>query len=180
MATETGKPVQAETGHAESAFPPFNAETFPSQLLWFAIVFGLLYYLMSRIALPRVGSIFQIRKARIDGDLEEASRLNNEAEEAHANYEKTLAQAKSHAHEVAHAMRDRLAAEDAARRKSLEEGLNAKLAQAEKQISETRQQAMANVEAIAVDAAGAIVQVLTGRAGDPDAIRRAAANLHQA
>ena len=38
------------------AFPPFASETFASQLLWFALAFGLLYWLMSRVALPRIGA----------------------------------------------------------------------------------------------------------------------------
>lgn len=176
MASEAGRATQSETGHAEPGFPPFNASTFPSQLLWFAIVFGLLYYLMSKTALPRVAEIFSIRKARIDGDLDEASRLQKEADEAHATYEKTLDDAKARAQKVAQEMRDKLAAETDAKRKSLEDNLNAKLAEAEKQIAETKSQAMTNVQSIASEAAAAILEKLTGKPGDKEAIGRAVAD----
>ena len=56
-------------------FPPFQKDTFASQLLWLALVFVALYLLMSRIALPRIGSILEARRQRIDGDLAEAARL---------------------------------------------------------------------------------------------------------
>ena len=61
---------QEAGGHAN--FPPFAAQTFPSQLLWLAITFGALYYVMSKIALPKVGAVIDNRKARIAKDLNDA------------------------------------------------------------------------------------------------------------
>ncbi len=49
----------------EAAFPPFASETFASQLLWFTLAFGLLYYLMSRVALPRIGAVLEDRTTRL-------------------------------------------------------------------------------------------------------------------
>ena len=43
-------------------FPPFDAHTFASQLFWLALAFIALYLLMSRIALPRIGSILEARR----------------------------------------------------------------------------------------------------------------------
>src|SRR5690349_15666826 len=68
-------------------FPPFDATSFASQLLWFAITFGALYLLMSRVALPQIGSILDKRRARIEGDLKEAERLKGETDKAIAAYE---------------------------------------------------------------------------------------------
>ena len=59
-------------GGAKPPFPPFNSETFASQILWFAIAFVLLYLLMSRVALPRVGAIVSARSGKIAGDLADA------------------------------------------------------------------------------------------------------------
>jgi hypothetical protein len=55
-------------------FPPFQKETFPSQLFWLAITFIALYVVMARIALPQIGAIFQARRDRISGDLAEVER----------------------------------------------------------------------------------------------------------
>ena len=65
---------QPQEGH-HGGFPPFESHTFGSQLLWLAITFGALYFLMSRIALPRVASILETRSDRIASDLGEAQRL---------------------------------------------------------------------------------------------------------
>ena len=59
-----------DTGSA--AFPPFESSTYLSQIFWLVIIFGLLYWLMSTIALPRVGAILENRRNRIEGDLADA------------------------------------------------------------------------------------------------------------
>src|SRR5438876_12254083 len=69
-------------------FPPFDAHTFASQLLWLALVFVALYLLMSRIALPRIGSILEQRRRHIDGDLAQAADLKESSDAAIAAYEK--------------------------------------------------------------------------------------------
>jgi len=157
----------AEQAHTEvpeghGGFPPFQSETFPSQLFWLVVTFVILYAVMAKVALPRVGAIIEARRARIDGDLAEANRLKAGADEAMAGYEKTLADARARAQTIAHETRERLNAEAERKRKALDDQLNAKLADAEKAIAVTRTQAMASVRGIAVDAAGAIVARLTG------------------
>lgn len=176
--SETPAPqaTQAEVGHeagGHSSFPPFASETFPSQLLWLVITFGALYYFMSKKALPKVGAVIQERKARIAKDLDEATAMQQQADAAAAAHQKSLAEARAKAQSLAQAARDQLAAESDVRRKALEDELAAKFAAAEREIAETRAQAMANVGAIARDAAGAIVERLIGRAATPEAVAAA-------
>ena len=95
---------------AHGAFPPFASETFASQLLWFAVAFGLLYYVMSRFALPRVAAIMESRSQRIAADLAEAERLRAESEAAGAAYEKSLGDARAKAKAIAQEMREALTA----------------------------------------------------------------------
>jgi len=160
----------AENAHTEvpgghgGGFPPFQKETFASQLFWLVIAFVILYVLMSKLALPRVGSIIEARKSRIDGDLAAANQLKTSADAAMAAYEKSLAEARGRAQTIGNETRDRLNAEAEKSRKALDEQLNAKLAEAEKTIAATKTSAMSNVRSIATDAASAIVTRLTGTA----------------
>ena len=176
--SDPAKPTQSEVGHeagGHAAFPPFETSTFPSQLLWLAITFGALYYVMSKVALPKIGAIIEQRKARIARDLDDAAAMQQQADAAAAAHEKTLADARLRAQGVAQEARDRLAAEAEAKRKALEAELAARLAAAEAQIAATRTRAMTNVESIAVDAAGAIVERVLGRPADSAAIAAAVA-----
>jgi F-type H+-transporting ATPase subunit b len=164
----------AQGGHG--GFPPFQSETFVSQLVWLTIAFVLLYVLMAKLALPRVASIIESRQNRIEGDLADASRLKAESDAAVAAYEKALADARNRAQAIANETRERQAAEAEARRKTLESELNTKLAQAEKAIAATKQAAMGNVRSIAEGATRAIVERLIGEAPNEKTVAAAVAD----
>jgi F-type H+-transporting ATPase subunit b len=173
MAAEKTTAHTEAPGAAHGAFPPFERETFPSQLFWLAICFVALYVITSRLVRPRVGGIIENRKSRIGGDLAEAERLKREADDAMAAYEKALAEARGRAHAIATETRDQLQAEADRNRKILEEELNARLADTEKSIAATKMAAMANVRGIAVEAAVAIVARLTGVTASEPAVAAA-------
>lgn len=154
--------TQAPGGHGPGPFPPFQKETFASQLVWLALTFIALYWIMAKVALPRIGAIIEDRRARIAADLAEAQRLKEQSEAEYAAYEKSLADARGRAQAIAAQTRDELTAQSEANRRRLEDELGAKLAQAEQTIARTKQDAMANVRGIAIEAAAAIVERLTG------------------
>ncbi|WEX08125.1 F0F1 ATP synthase subunit B [Chelativorans sp. AA-79] len=157
--TETGV---AEGGAHEGAFPPFDASTYPSQLLWLAITFGLFYLFLKRVVLPRIGSILEVRRDRIAQDLDQAARMKEEADAAVAAYEQELAEARKKASQIAQEARDNAKAEAEAERRKVEAGLDAKLKDAEDRIAEIKTSALKDVGAIAEDTAAAIVQELVG------------------
>jgi F-type H+-transporting ATPase subunit b len=164
MANETahtGTSVEHPAG-GHGPFPPFDKQTFPSQLLWLTLTFVALYLLMSRIALPRIDSILERRAQRISGDLAEASRLKGLSDAAIAAYEKSLAEARARAQALLNDSRQKQAAEAEAARKALDATLNARIAEAESRIAETKSAAMVNVRGIATEAAAAIVERLIG------------------
>jgi F-type H+-transporting ATPase subunit b len=165
----------AEGGHG--AFPPFQPQNFASQLVWLAIAFVLLYALMAKWALPRVGAVIENRQKHIADDLAEAERLKQQSDAAVAAYEKALADARARAQSIANETHEKQQAQADATRKTLEDGLNVKLAEAEKSIAATKQAAMGNVRAIAEDAARAIIERLIGAAPSDQAVTAAVADV---
>lgn len=163
----TSTEIQIPPGEHGKSFPPFDATTFASQLIWLAITFVLLYMLMSRIALPRMASIIESRSARINSDLGEAQRLKDQSDTTLAEYEKSLADARARAQGLVNDMRASQAAAAEAERKSLEEKLAARIGEAEKAITATKTAAMEHVRSIAEDSAGAIVERLIGKPPSP-------------
>jgi F-type H+-transporting ATPase subunit b len=157
--------TEAEGGH-KAPFPPFQKDTFASQLVSLLIAFVALYLIVSRIALPRVGSVLDERQNAIEGDLAAAQKLKDASAGALKAYESELAAARSRAQAIGTETREKLNAASEAERKTLEHRLSLKLAEAEKTIASTRETAMRNVRGIAAEAAAAIVQRLTGLAPD--------------
>jgi F-type H+-transporting ATPase subunit b len=154
----TEVPHGAEGG----AFPPFQTETFPSQILWLAITFGLFYLFLKRVALPRLAGILEVRRDRIAQDLDQAARLKQEADEAIAAYEQGLAEARKKAGQIGQKARDAAKAEADAERKRIEAELEKKLADAEDRIAGIKAAAMTDVGAIAEETTAAIVETLVG------------------
>jgi len=164
--------TEAEGGH-KAPFPPFQKDTFASQLVSLLIAFVALYLIVSRIALPRVGKTIDMRQDTIDDDLAQAQKLKDESDNALKAYEAELAAARSRAQAIGAETREKLSAASDAERKTLEERLAFKLADAEKTIASTREAAMSNVRGIAADAASAIVQRLTGVVPDGTSVGQA-------
>jgi F-type H+-transporting ATPase subunit b len=169
---QTGAHTEADGGHG-GAFPPFDSSTFASQLVSLLIAFVALYLIVSKIALPRVGSVLDARQNAIEGDLSEAQKLKDASDAALRSYENELAAARARAQAISAETREKLNAAAEAERKTLEGRLSVKLAEAEKTIASTREAAMRNVRGIAADAASAIVQRLTGVLPDGKSVQSA-------
>lgn len=158
--TETG--VAHDAGHASGVFPPFDTTTFPSQLLWLVLTFGVFYMLMQKVIVPRVGGILENRHDRIAQDLDEASRLKAEADVAIETYEKELSTARATAGQIATTARENAKAKADAERMAVEAELSEKLAKASAGIAEIKAKAFADVDEIAGETVSAIVEQLIG------------------
>jgi F-type H+-transporting ATPase subunit b len=168
----------ATAGHAAHAaetpgLPQLDLTKFPPQLFWLAVTFVVLYLLMSRLALPRVGDILRTREEKITGDLNRAEQANREAEAALKGYEQALAEARAKATEIAAQTRAAVQADADARQAEAEGRLAAQAADAEARIRDTRDQAMSQVREIASDTASALVTRLLGSAPDSASLDQA-------
>ncbi len=126
--------------------------------------------------MPRLGNILEVRSSRIAQDLDQAAKLKGEADAAVAAYEQALAEAKANANAIGQQARDAAKAEAEAARKSVEAGLDEKLAEAESRIARIKADAMKDVGAIAESTATAIVEQLVGKADKAAVAAAVAAN----
>src|ERR1700749_3872391 len=177
MAESHGEP-KGTTAHTEAAgghkeFPPFQKDTFASQLVSLAIAFVALYLIVSKIALPCVGAVIDQRQDTIDGDLAAAQKLKDESDSALKAYESELTAARSRAQAIGAETREKLNAASEAERKTLEEQLAVKLAEAEKTIASTRATAMGKVRGIGPEGAAPIVHRLPGKTPDSGSVGKA-------
>jgi F-type H+-transporting ATPase subunit b len=149
----------AEAEHG-AGMPQLDVATFASQIFWLILSFGALYYLLTRKALPRVADILEARQERIAADLDRAAGLREEAEEALRRHEELIAQAHEKAAAEFRATEERLMADLAKRQAQLAAELGDKLGAAEKRITQARDQALAEVQNVAVEVAQAAARRL--------------------
>lgn len=175
MASNTQAGTEAHGGphSGGGAFPAFDSTTYPGQLLWLAITFGLLYLMVSKVILPRLRSILDNREAILSRDLGQAQDARTKAEEAGKAYEKSLTEARQNAQSLAQAAHAKLTAETDTRRKALEEELAVRMNEANAKIVKTKVAAMKNVRSIAADTTSALVEHILEKAPASSAVEAA-------
>jgi len=146
----------------KAGMPQFDLSRFPSQIFWLGVTFLVLYLVMSRIALPRIGEVLEARANRIGGDLDRASALKAEADQIKAAYEKALGESRAKAQEVGRSTEAALARDSAARQAELGNELAGRIRDAEGRIAAAKASAMGNLAGVAAEVASFAVQRVAG------------------
>jgi F-type H+-transporting ATPase subunit b len=142
--------------------PQLDVSTFVSQIFWLIVCFGVLYYLLSRKALPRVAEVLEARADRVRADLDEAQRLRKDAEVAMTSYEAVLAEAQGKAHSRTAETQAKLQAEAADKQGKLEAKLAKQVADAEARIAKAKADALSELDDAALATAQSAAERLAG------------------
>ena len=153
--------------------PQLDISTFASQIFWLAIMFGVLYWVLSNTLLPRVGEVIAARAERIQGDLARAQQMKKETDELIAAYEAKLTEARQKASTMERSVEAESAKTAADRQARQAAELAEQIKTAEQRIAAARTQAMGNLRDVAGEVARAAAERLVGRAIAPEAARAA-------
>lgn len=173
MATET----HDAAGHAAEAsggMPQLDFSTFGNQIFWLMVTLVVIYFVLSRIALPRIASVLAERQGTITGDIAAAEALKAKAVEAEEAYNKALADARAEAQNIVAKTKQDMQAELAEAMKQADAQIAEKTAESEKAITEIRANALSSISDVATDTAEALVSALGGKA-DAKSIKAAIA-----
>ena len=138
-----------------------------SQVVWMALIFGALYYVLATYALPRVASVLDDRSARINADLTSARVAKHEADSSVAELQEATRRASTQAQAAIASAVAQTKAEAAEQARVANERLDVQLHEAEQRIAAARQSAMGALRDVATDTARTVVSRLTGQ--EPDA-----------
>ena len=147
----------------------FSTKLTLSQVVWGAIIFALLYYLLSRTGLPWVATVLEERATKIAKDLDEARAAKASADEGMAEADEATAKARAEAQAAINAALEEAQKAAAAQSESLNARLEERLKESETQIAAARASAMRALRQVATETAATVVTRLTGSA--PDAAR---------
>jgi F-type H+-transporting ATPase subunit b len=165
----------ADAAHGASpGMPQLDFDTFPNQIFWLVVALVAIYFILSRVALPRIASVLAERQGTLTNDLAAAEDLKRKAVEAEAAYNKALLDARSEAQKISEETRAAIQGDlnDAIARADAE--IAAKVAESETRIGEIQAGAKRSIEEVARDIAGDIVgAVAPGQSVDADAVTAA-------
>ena len=169
--------TDAPAGAAASGLPQFDFSWWGGEIFWMLVVFGVLFFMFSRVFVPRIGGAIAAREDKIGGDIGQARRLRDEAEAQSKEAAEDLAQARARAQRMAAEAKASASSEHDKRQAEEEARLGQVVAEAEGRINAARAEAMGQVRGIAAEAAGAIVTRLTGQAAGAGDVERALASV---
>ena len=165
----------AHAAEASVGMPQLDFATFPNQIFWLVVSITVLYFIISKVALPRIGSVIEDRHNAVANDIEQAAEFKRKAEDAEAAYNAALAEARAEAMRIAGEAKAEIKADvDAAIAKADAE-ISAKSAESAVRIDEIRASALKSIEEVAGVAANDIVAAIMPSASDDKALKAAVA-----
>jgi F-type H+-transporting ATPase subunit b len=179
MATTTEAAATAGEA-AKGGMPQLDFSTFPNQIFWLLAALVLIYLILSKVGLPRIGATLADRQGRITGDIEAAERLKTQAVDAEKAYNQALIDARSEAAKIVAVAKTGIQGDlDKATAKADAE-IAARAAEAEKAIAEIRAGAADSVTEVATDTTAALVAALGGKADAKSVIAAVVARMKEA
>ncbi len=152
--------------------PQLDPTSYPSQLFWLVVTFVALYFVIWRVALPRIGEVLEARQRKLDDDLKKATALKEESEAILADYEKMRAEAQASAHEQLQATHDALKQEAEKETEAMMAKLAAQTEEAEARIAAAKTAALASLEGTVSEVVAAATEKLIGvKAGEQEVAR---------
>lgn len=161
--------------HGKAGMPQLEFDTFPSQIFWLVVALVALYFILSRVALPRIGSVLEARSDAIADDLDRAAEFKRRAEEADEAYQTALAEARARAQEIAAKTKADIQKQVDAAIEEADAEISARTAESEKHLAVIRENALRNVESVATDTATALIKTIAPGAVDAKAVKAAVA-----
>ena len=142
--------------------PQLNFQDYAPQLIWLAISFTILYLLMAKLALPKIGWVLTRRQQKLEGDLARAEKLKAEAESVLAAYQRAIADARAQAQAEMQKTSAELARTAAEREAALGAELARRAGEAERQIQAAKNAAVADTRGMAAELAQGLARKLAG------------------
>jgi F-type H+-transporting ATPase subunit b len=173
MAAETTYTDAELVAETSAGLPQLDTSTWVGQIFWLIVTFLILYVALSRFILPRLRDTITNRSDRIADDLDSATRMTQDADEAEKAFEQSLRDARAKANNVAESTRQSLDAEITAELTAADAEAEREAEAAEARIRDIKQSALANIDSVAADVAGTLVERVTGKSVTPAAIKAA-------
>lgn len=166
-----GHGEHAAHGESSQGLPQFDPSSFPSQILWIAITFAVMYIFFSKKTLPEISGVIENRKQQIQGDMETAEKLTKEADAVQEAYEEALAQARTDAAQVLQTLNEEIKAEAAKEQETFRKRYEKDVKATETKVEKATQNAMAEMDDIAVDLCSSALEKVTGIKADAKTVK---------
>ncbi len=143
--------------------PQLDLANFSPQIIWLVITFSILWFLMAKIALPRIGLVLEERQKRITDNLKLAEDLQKEARAEFDSYQAAILEARDRAREIISDTTQEVSKNIAGQKEELDQSISESIRIADSRIESATVKAMADIQNNAAQVASAATECLTGK-----------------
>ena len=148
---------------AESGgMPQLNPEFWISQIFWLTLTFGILYFVLSKIILPKISANLELRKSQIQENIEAADKQRNESEKKLKEYDEIILKTKIDANNIFKNARDKAIKDINLKREALDNQIDEEIKKAEKEINNLKKDAPEKINKIAIETSSIILKKVIG------------------
>ena len=133
-----GHGATAASSSSGPKLPQLDLATYSSQVFWLIISFVVLYFLVAKLAMPRIAEVLEERQERIEDDLDKAETLKKEAYQVRIEYEKALSAAREKAQDATRHAQEEIAKRSAEAESAAQVKVTVMLEEAEKRIAASK------------------------------------------
>ena len=142
--------------------PQLNPEFWISQIFWLTLTFGILYFVLSKLILPKISNNLESRKSQILENIEAAEKQREDSEAKLEEYEKIISKSKLEAKNIFSQSREKVLKDISAKREVLDKQIDEEISKAEQEINNLRESAPDKINMIAIEASSELIQKLIG------------------
>ena len=143
---------------AEEGMPQLNPEYWISQIFWLTIIFFILYFILSKLILPKISEVLESRKSTILTNLEEAEKFKKDSEVNLKKYETILKDAKNQSNLIISNARKQLNEDIKNKKDQLEAELEIEIVKVENEIKTFKKNSLSNVNKIAIEISSSLIK----------------------
>lgn len=168
-------------GHAKEVdgLPQLDFTTYPSQIFWLFIAFIILYFIYSKKTLPEISSTIENRHNQVDGDLETATKLKEEADDVHAAYEEILSKARADSSDIFKKAEEKIKAKTEKKLADFRERSSKMTQDTEAEVVKAKADAMDDMQSVAAEVASIAAEKIVGISPDIDQAKTLVKNMNK-
>ena len=152
-----------EVFSAESGgMPQLDPEFWISQIFWLTITFGILYFVLSKFILPKISSNLELRKSKIQENIEAAEKQRESSEIKLKEYDEIILKSKIEAKNIFKNAREKIIKDINSKKEILDKQIDDEINNAEKEIEALRKVAAEKINKIAIETSSDLLKKLIG------------------
>tara|TARA_Y100001970_G_C13969844_1_gene717593 strand:+ start:244 stop:822 length:579 start_codon:yes stop_codon:yes gene_type:complete len=143
---------------SEAGMPQLDPKFWSAQIFWLILIFSVLYLVIWKIFLPKITYSIENRKSRIINDLDEASKLKENAEKKLLEYNKIIEKTKKEAKKIIDDNRKKLDKDIEEKKQKFNDEMEKEIIAAENEIRELKKSSISNINTIAVETSAEVIK----------------------